>query len=251
MRATTWIALAALVGALGAAAPAQAQELGLTPAQIMDKVDDAINGPKDQSYTVNLVLIDKDGSRKTREMIMLQKGRDRRLVRFTAPADQRGIAFLSLPNDIQYLYLPAFAKVRRIASHVKNTNFAGTDFTYADLEAGKWSDKWIPVIKGQDKETTVLELTPKPGTAADYAKQYVTVRSESFYPVRIEMYGKSGALAKVLVREDLRQVQGYWVSMDSTMEDVKKQHKTQMLVSDLKLDTGISDNKFTERYLSQ
>ena len=251
MRATTWITLAALVGALGAAAPAQAQELGLTPAQIMDKVDDAINGPKDQSYTVNLVLIDKDGSRKTREMIMLQKGRDRRLVRFTAPADQRGIAFLSLPNDIQYLYLPVFAKVRRIASHVKNTNFAGTDFTYADLEAGKWSDKWIPVIKGQDKETTVLELTPKPGTTTDYAKQYVTVRNESFYPVRIEMYGKSGALAKVLIREGLRQVQGYWVSMDSTMEDVKKQHKTQMLVSDLKLDTGISDSKFTERYLSQ
>lgn len=251
MKTTRWIAIAALVGALAAAAPAGAQDLGLTPGQIMDKVDDAVNGPKDQSYTVNLVLIDKDGSTKNREMIMLQKGRDKRLVRFTSPADQRGIAFLSLPNDIQYVYLPAFNKVRRIATSVKNTNFAGTDFTYADLEAGKWSDKWTPSIKSQDKETTVLELTPKAGTTSDYAKQDVTIRNDSFYPVRIEMYGKSGSLMKVLVRGDLKQMQGYWVSMSTTMEDVKKQHKSQMIVSDLKLDTGLSDSKFTERYLSQ
>ena len=90
----------------GAAVPALAQDSGLTAAQILDKVDDAINGPKDQSYTVHLVLTDKDGSQKTREMMMLQKGREKRLVRFTAPADQRGIAFLSLPGDLQYLYLP-------------------------------------------------------------------------------------------------------------------------------------------------
>ena len=172
-------------------------------------------------------------------------------MRFLSPADQRGIAFLSLPGDIQYLYLPAFSKVRRIASSVKNTNFAGTDFTYEDLEAAKWSDKWSAVIKSQDQDTTILELTAKPGRTTAYSRQLVTVRNDNFYPVRIEIYGKSGALSKVLVRGDLRQVQGYWVSMDSTMEDVAKQHKTQMLVSDLKLDTGIGDDKFTERYLSK
>ncbi|HUI69008.1 MAG TPA: outer membrane lipoprotein-sorting protein [Spirochaetia bacterium] len=231
--------------------PVVAQEKTLSPTQILDKVDDAINGPKDQSYSVHLVLIDKDGGQKTREMIMLQKGRDRRLVRFTAPADQRGIAFLSLPGDVQYLYLPAFNKVRRIATSVKNTNFAGTDFTYDDLEAVKWSEKWSASIKSQDQDTTILELTPKRGRSTDYSRQLVTVRNDSFYPVRVEIYDRSGTLAKVLTRSDLKQVKGYWVSMDSTMEDLRKQHKTQMIVSDLKLDTGIGDDRFTERYLSQ
>ena len=97
-RTKTIIVLAAVFCLMGAAVPALAQDTGLTAAQILDKVDDAINGPKDQSYTVHLVLIDKDGSQKTREMMMLQKGRQKRLVRFTAPADQRGIAFLSLPG---------------------------------------------------------------------------------------------------------------------------------------------------------
>ena len=251
MRKTTVITLAVLLCLAGAAVPAPAQDSTLTPAQMLDKVDDAINGPKDQSYTVHLVLIGADGAQKTREMIMLQKGRDKRLVRFTEPADQRGIAFLSLPGDIQYLYLPAFNKVRRIASHVKNSNFAGTDFTYEDLEAAKWSDKWVAAVKSRDQETTILELTPKPGMTTGYSKQLVTVRNDIFYPVRIEIYDRSGTLFKVLVRGDLKQVQGYWVSMDSTMEDLKKQHTTRMLVSDLKIDTGMGDDKFTERYLSR
>ena len=228
-----------------------AQDTDLTPGQILDRIDDAINGPKDQSYTVHLVLTDQDGSQKTREMVMLQKGRDKRLVRFIAPADQRGIAFLSLPGDLQYLYLPAFNKVRRIASSVKNTNFAGTDFTYEDLEAVKWSTRWTAVIKSRDADTTVMELAAKPGISTDYSRQLVTIRNDNFYPIRVEYYDKSGNLSKILVRSELKQLKGYWVSMDSTMEDVRKHHTTQMLVSDLKLDTGIGNEKFTERYLAQ
>jgi len=250
MRTQHAILVLAAVCLIGAVAPALAQNTDLTAAQILDKMDDVINAPKDQSYTVHLILIDKDGSQKTREMEMLQQGRDKRLVRFTAPADQRGIAFLSLPGDLQYLYLPAFNRVRRIATSVKNTNFAGTDFTYDDLEAAKWSDKWVASIKSRDEGTIVLELTPKPGRSSDYSKQLVTAQSGNFFPIRVEYYDKSGSLAKVLTREDLKQVQGYWVAMTTTMEDLKKQHKSQMLTSDLKLDSGIGDDKFTERYLS-
>ena len=250
-KSTVIFGVLAVLALCAAAAPGVAQGAALSPSQLLDKVDDAINGPRDQSYTVRLVLVDKDGAQKTRELVMLQKGRDRRLVRFTSPADQRGIAFLSLPGDVQYLYLPAFKKVRRIATAVKNTNFAGTDFTYEDLEAVKWADKWVPAIKGGDTDTTLLELTPKPGTSPGYARQVVTVQNSSFVPLRVECYDNSGALLKVLTRSDVQQVHGYWVAMTTTMEDVRKQHKSQMFTSDLKLDSGIGEEKFTERYLAQ
>jgi outer membrane lipoprotein-sorting protein len=249
-KAPAIITLAVILCLVGAAVPVLAQDTGPTASQLLDKVDDAMSAPRDQSYTVHLVLIDKDGSQKTREMIMLQKGREKRLVRFTAPADQRGISFLSLPGDLQYLYLPAFNKVRRISTSVKNTNFAGTDFTYDDLATAKWSDKWVPSIKNRDQDTTLLVLAPASGGTSDYSKQIVTVHNDSFYPTRVEYYDKSGVLVKVLTRGELKKVQGYWVSMSTTMEDLKKQHRSQMLVSDLKLDAGIGDDKFTERYLS-
>jgi outer membrane lipoprotein-sorting protein len=237
--------------AMGTAIPATAQTGGLSAVDILNKVDDVTNGARDQKYTMKIILIDKNGNEKSRELLMLQKGRDRRLARFLTPADQRGIAFLSLPGDVQYLYLPAFGKVRRIASHVKNTSFAGTDFTYEDMEAVRLVEKWDPRILRQEQDHTVLEMTPRPGKSSDYSKVILWVRNDTFYPVRVENYGKDGALAKVLLREKLQKVQGYWTSMETTMEDVRKQHKTRMLVSDMAFDSGIEDAKFTERSLSR
>lgn len=243
----------AVVSALlwGTSIPAMAQSGGLTALDILNKVDDVTNGARDQKYTMKIILIDRSGNEKSRELLMLQKGRDKRLARFLAPADQRGIAFLSLPGDVQYLYLPAFGKVRRIASHVKNTSFAGTDFTYEDMEAVRLAEKWDPRILRQEQDQTVLEMTPRQGKASDYSKVILWVRNDNFYPVRVENYGKDGVLAKVLLREKLQNVQGYWTSMETTMEDVRKQHKTRMLVSDLAFDSGLEDAKFTERALSQ
>jgi outer membrane lipoprotein-sorting protein len=245
------LVVAAAVIISGPALIAHAQNAGPSAAQILDKVDEAVNGPKDQSYTSRLVLTDKDGNQKTRELVMVQKGRDMRLVRFLSPADQRGIAFLSLPDNVQYVYLPAFGKVRRVSSSVKNSSFAGTDFTYEDLEAVRWSEKWEAKISRHEQESTVLELTPRPGKSTDYSRLVVWVRDDNSYPVRIEHFDRSGRLSKVLVREGLRQVQGYWVSMSTTMEDVRTKHRTEMIVSDIKLDTGIGDDRFTERYLTK
>lgn len=250
MKMGMFIAVTAALLALVSAAAA-AQGAALTASQVLDKVDAAVNGPKDQGYTSRLVLKDKNGGQKVRELLMLQKGRDRRLVRFLSPADQRGIAFLSLPGNIQYVYLPAFGKVRRISSSVKNSSFAGTDFTYEDLEASRWSEKWDAKITGQEEGTTVLELTLRPGASSGYSRLVVHVPTDSFYPVRVEHFDRNGQLAKVLVREDLRQVKGYWISMLTRMEDVKTGHVTEMAVSDVQLDTGIGDEKFSERWLTK
>ena len=134
---------------------------------------------------------------------------------------------------------------------MKNSSFAGTDFTYEDLEAARWSDKWDAKITGQEEGTTILELTLRPGSGSGYSRLVVHVLSDSFYPVRVEHFDRGGQLAKVLVREELRQVKGYWISMLTRMEDVKTGHVTEMAVSDVQLDTGIGDEKFSERYLAK
>ncbi len=228
----------------------QAQPLN-NPVLILNKVDDVINAPKDQDYKVKLVLIDSKGNEKEREMSMLQNGSDKRVVKFLSPADQKGIAFLSLPNDMMYLYLPAFKKTRRIASHVKNTNFAGTDFTYEDMEAIRYADKWVPDLARSENNKYVLQLSPKAAGLSDYSKLVMTVRADNFYPERIEHYNKSGKLCKIMTRDGIEQISGYWVCTESQMEDLKTKHKTRMIMTDMKLDSGIPDDKFTERFLTR
>jgi outer membrane lipoprotein-sorting protein len=196
-------------------------------------------------------LKDKTGQQKERKLELLQKGSDRRMIRFLSPADQKGIGFLSLPDDVMYLYLPAFKKTRRIASHIKNTKFAGTDYTYEDLEAKRYSDQWIPTLQKNDNDAYVLELTLKPNAKSDYSKMVMTVRKDNYYVSRLEMADKTGKLVKILTRDKIEQIGAYWIAKESLMEDLKEQHKTKMNVQDVLLDQSLGDNKFSERYLSE
>jgi len=219
--------------------------------QILKKFESVINAPKDQDLKAKLVLIDSKGNEKERTITMLQKGDNKRLVRFLAPADQRGIGFLGLPNDVQYIYLPAFKKVRRIASHVKNQKFAGTDFTYDDIGTLKYSDDYNPKLVETTAEHYVLELTPKEGKSKDYGKLKIWVREDIFYPVKTEFYDKAGKLWKVMERKNIEKIGSYWVSKEAEMKDLKDEHSTKMILSEIKLDSNLSDDLFTERSLEK
>jgi outer membrane lipoprotein-sorting protein len=218
--------------------------------EVLQKVDEVLYSAKDQQNKVSIILIDKNGKESKREADVIQKGNDMRLFRFTVPSSQAGIEFLSLPNDIMYLYLPAFGKERRIASHVKNQNFAGTDFSYDDMEAKLFSSKYDPEIIDQNSETYTLKLTPKPGLKTDYIKQLMKVNKQNFYPVTNEYYDKGGNKAKEAIYT-FEKIGNYWSSKEILMKDLKKNHSTKMIVSDVTYDQGLSDDEFTVRKLKQ
>lgn len=218
---------------------------------IVAKADDVANAPKDQTATMKMILIDKDGNEKVREITFLQKGSEKRIMRFTSPADQKGIAFLSLPDDVQYLYMPAFHKVRRIASHVKNTKFAGTDFTYDDLSSFEYAKQYNAKQVSDDETYWVMELTPKPDVEKDYSKLIMSIRKDNYYPAKIDYYDKGGNLWKKMERQNIEKIEKYWFAKEFEISDLKEEHSTKMILSDVKFDTGISEKTFTQRYLKR
>lgn len=220
-------------------------------AEILAKVDQTANAPKDQTIRIKLILIDKNSQEEVRELIMLQKGSDKRLAKFLAPADQKGIGFLALPEDVMYVYLPAFKKTRRIASHIKNNRFAGTDFTYEDMETRDYSTKWNPMLLKSTDEHYVLKLSPKPDTQSEYAEIRMWVRIDNCFPTKIEYFDRSKQLYKILYRTQLEKIKEYWVARESEMQDVKNQHRTKMIILEAKFDSALSDQEFSERYLSR
>jgi len=218
--------------------------------EILQNVDKVLYSAKDQQNTVTIILIDKDGDESTSGADVIQKGNDMRLFRFTSPASQAGIAFLSLANDVMYIYMPAFGKERRIASHVKNQKFAGTDFSYDDMEAKLLSLKFDPELIAQDDETFTLKLVPKPGSKTDYSKQIMIINKQNFYPVHTEYYDKGNKKAKEATYK-FEKIGDYWNPKEIMMKDVKKSHATKMITSDVVYDQGLSDDEFTVRKLKQ
>lgn len=228
-----------------------AEENQPTAIQILQKADDVINAPKDQEISLKMTLTDKGGNEKIREMKMYQKGDEMRLVRFLSPADQKGVSFLSLPDDVQYLYLPAFHKVRRIASHIKNDNFAGTDFSYDDMSASKYAEEYDATLLEKTDDLYILELTPKQGVGKSYSKLKMWARQDNFYPVKVEFYDKNSTLWKLFESRNIKNLGKYWIASEAEMTDLKKQHSTKMITEKVELDKGLSDNIFTKRNLKR
>ncbi|OFY41204.1 MAG: hypothetical protein A2X18_12670 [Bacteroidetes bacterium GWF2_40_14] len=215
---------------------------------ILKKMDDVMYSPKDLTGKNKIVLIDKSGKQEIREATVQQKGNNKRMFRFTAPSSQAGIAVLSLPNDVMYIYLPAFGKERRIATSAKNQNFAGTDFSYDDMESKPYSDKYNSKLLKTEADVFVIELTPK--VQSDYSKIIVNINKTNYYPEIMEFYDKGNTKIKE-AKYTFNKVDNYWNAKEIEMTDLKKNHKTKMQMSDTRYDTGLVDDDFTVRKLKQ
>lgn len=237
-----------LLSALTITAPLQASAQ-LTALQILEKVDINLHSAKDQHLMTTITLYGKSGVTGTRTMELFQQGSDKRLVKFLSPADQKGIGFLSLPNDNLTVYLPGFGKTRKIASSVKNTRFAGTVYSYEDMEAKRYAVKYDPLLLKSFGGFDILQLTPKNGVNSEYSKLIMYIRSADHYPVKVEYYDKNAKLYKSMIASNIVRVGDYLIAKETMLEDHKNGQKTKMVITSVEFDQGISDDKFTEREL--
>jgi hypothetical protein len=228
----------------------------LTTDQIMQKVDTRII-PKDMMAMMKMDLIDKKGNVRSRAMKTYRMSDDKQIMWFLEPADVKGSSFLRLSHedrdDDMWLYLPAFGKVRRIASHAKSGNFMGSDFTYEDLGDRKLKDYTYKLLKEEtigDKACWVIESIPKQDVTTDYAKIVSWIWKDDYLAVKEEFYDKKGNLKKVK-SIDIQRVDKYWVPSKVTMEDLKSEHKTELLFDQISVDTGLKNEIFDTSYMTR
>ncbi len=222
---------------------------GDTGQQWLKKVEETLNAPKDRVSTGTMILIDKSGVRKVRKTKMWQKGEDLKLTRFLSPADVKGTTFLSLSDTEMYLYMPAFHRIRRIASSAKNESFMGSDFTYEDMTMNKLTEKFNAKILKEDKDTVTLLLTPKPGSDVSYSKEIMVIDKKTCLPKKTDFYNKAGELEKTLTNLETKKIGKYWTITHMIMENHLTGHKTEIITEKIKFDVGLPDRLFTKRML--
>ncbi len=221
----------------------------LTGNEVLKKIDDQ-QLTKDKVSVAEMKLIDSNGTTTERTLKMYTKGADYHLIRFLAPADIKGTGFLSRGSDNMWLYLPALGKVRRIAGHVSHGNFMGSDFSYRDLSSsGLAKDFTATVVSYKDGEYELL-LKPKPDDAS-YSMVKLWVKDDTFVPLKMEFYDKSGKLLKILINTEIKNIDGKWFPMSMVMDNVQENHKTEITVKELKINTGLRDSLFTDRTLKE
>ncbi|MCB9478033.1 MAG: outer membrane lipoprotein-sorting protein, partial [Deltaproteobacteria bacterium] len=222
--------------------------------EILAKTDKAINNYNDMSMTSIMHIKESSGAEKTREMKIWLKG-EQRLVKFTKPATDAGISLLSTDSSTNYVYLPAYKKVRRVASHVRNQTFMGTDFSQEDMAILRYGDDFTPTLKSEDENTYTLEVTRKPDAKISYSKLQLIVNKKSYVVERIDYFDNGGDKVKTEVRSDFKEIPGnegvYPVPTTITMTDAKTGHETVLKQEDLTINKGLDDEFFSQRNLKR
>jgi outer membrane lipoprotein-sorting protein len=195
-----------------------------------------------------MILKDKSGDEKIREAIMLQKGLDKRLYRYTKPESQAGIATLSLPGDIMWLYMPAFGKPKKISLLAKTGAFNNTDFSYEDMDPRTYSERFEATLIESNAKQHILELVPR-SDKSSYSKVMAAIDKATSSPVNLQYYDKRGEKIKVATY-DYEKAGNYWFARVVTMTDLKKQHSTTIEITDIEFDLGLSDDEFTVEALA-
>jgi len=214
---------------------------------------------KDSKATVQMLLIDKKGTKRLRSFMSVSKDYDgvgKSFIRFISPADIKGTSFLTWENkgrdSDQFLYLPALKRVRRIVSSQKSSQFVNTDYTYEDMERRK-PDLDDHQVVGEEKlsgrECWVLESTPKDAKESQYGKRKLWVAKDILLPVKIDYFDKKNQLIKEFTVVDIREVDGIWTIIESEMQDLKKSHKTLLKTENVTFNQGVEDSLFTEAYM--
>lgn len=211
---------------------------------LLRSMDELISAPIDKQATVEIILINKEGKEKVREASMKQKGKDRKLYRYTQPESQAGIATLSLPEDVMWLYMPAFGKPTKISLLAKSQAFTGTDFSYEDMESRSYTERYsASMLDSESDDYFLLELTPK-SEKSKYSKIELYLNKEINYPQKMVYFDTRGNIYKIATYS-YTNLGNYWYASEVVMTDLKKAHSTKIRMTEVAFDQGLSNDEFT------
>jgi len=233
-----------------APAPAAPAAAKLTAAEILAKMDANNNAWEDQTLDEKLTVVDVDGTRKSYDMVVQQKGDVKRLITFTS-GEMKGMATLIEAKDSVYVWLPGFKKVRRVAAHNMNQTMAGSDMTNEDSSITSWGKDWEPKLDKEDADTFWLALTPKADAKSEYARVVHRVEKGTFAQRETHYFDKAGKEVKQMINTEPTDWTGnkHFMCKLVTITDARTGHKTILETKNAKFNSGLKDELFTVRQL--
>ena len=129
----------------------------------------------------------------------------------------------------------------------------GSDLSYEDLsnrdldenEYNRLDDAVV-----NDIECYVLEITPKKEAKSTYTKHISWIAKNGLYGVQEESFDKRDILLKKK-EYTFQKLKEYYIIDRVFVENVQKQHSTEVTFTDVQVDTGIDSNLFQEKNLKR
>jgi outer membrane lipoprotein-sorting protein len=178
-------------------------------------------------------------------------GQSRAVLRFTAPAEVKGVALLVVNHpdraSDQWMWTPAIERDRRIALQDRSTRFFGTDFSFEDLEE-RDVDQYDYALLGEEIVQGFpcwkIQSTPKKTKSSQYTRSILWIRKGTYAFARIENDIRDKVVRR-LEYSRIENVQGIWTARELEMADLTRGSRTRLTLDALQYNVPFAEADFT------
>ena len=218
----------------------------LTAEEIINKRDD---NEYIESIKAESEMIIVSGGRSITKTMLILGDKKNALVEFTNPGD-RGTKFLKREDDL-WMFFPDAEEIIKISGHMLNQGMMGSDFSYQDImESDKLTDLYdFKILKEEvlgGRQCYVLEGVAKEGVKVSYYRRVSWIDKERFIGLKEELYAQSGRLLKETITNEVKEIEGRWLPVDSVMENkLRKNTYTGFKITQIEFNPEIPEGTFT------
>ena len=184
------------------------------------------------------------------------------IVNVLEPANDKGVGLLyyeyydSRKDNDNWMYLPAFGKVKRIISSTNarddSGNFLGTEFCTEDMQIRKTVDYTYKMLSEEvygDRPAWVIEMTPTPGKVGKtkYGKIIAWIDKERYLSIKEDLYDHNGNLYKQHIYQDFELIDNIWTARKALIINFANHRLTINDVKYVGYNLKVADDFFTQR----
>ncbi len=184
--------------------------LAQTALQIIEKAEDNVRGK--QAYGEMKMSIVRPKWTRDITMKSWSKGNDYSLIVVTAPARDKGTAFLKRGNEI-WNWQPTIDRSIKMPPSMMMQSWMGSDFTNDDLVRQSslvtdFTHKLLGKEEVEGRMCHVIELVPKPDAAVVWGKVIMWIDEVDYLELKIEFYDEDDYLVNTMYGKNITTLGG-------------------------------------------
>ncbi|MFO7874012.1 MAG: outer membrane lipoprotein-sorting protein [Bacteroidales bacterium] len=222
--------------------------------EIVDKADQKMRGESSKG-TMRMTIVRPNWSR-TIEMKNWSKGDDYFMVYITAPAEEKGQAFLKRGNEMWH-WLPSIDRMVKLPPSMMMQSWMGSDFTNDDLMKESsivkdYNKELIGDEKIKDYDAYKIKLTPKPEAAVVWGEIIIWITRENYYQLKADYYDEFGTLVQTMIGTEIETLDNRKLPTKMTIIPADKEgHKTILKFVEMDFNIPIETSFFSQQNMKR
>ncbi len=223
--------------------------------EIVRKADEKWNGEKSSESHMTMTIVRPTWER-TLEFKNWTKGKDNALTLITAPAKEKGQAFLKRGTEM-WNWMPTISRMIKLPPSMMADGWMGSDYTNDDiLKESSIVVDFTHTIAGSETiegwDCWKIELLPNEDAVVVWGKIVKWISKKEYIQMKSEYYDEDGYLVKTELSFDVKEMDGRKIPTKIEIIPADKNNqKTVVTVSSMKFNIPIEDSFFSQQNMKR